>query len=156
MAWSAWRTQGGVGAGSRDALASALLGPPGAVLQLALPSVATPQSSYRVGQVAPQPGAEADAATLSGASAGPRGEAALDRRVNIVFSKPGACARRRDVARVGGRVDGRLVQVADLALTAKLSREESLSWVTRLHDGSSVVGATVELIGRSPKGPSAT
>lgn len=109
-----------------------------------------------MGQVAPQPGAEADAGTLSGAFAGPRGEAALDRRVNIMFSKPGACARRRDVARAGGRVDGRLVQVADLALTAKLSREESLGWVTRLHDGSSVAGATVELIGRSPKGPSAT
>ncbi|MEY2934221.1 MAG: hypothetical protein RL033_4970, partial [Pseudomonadota bacterium] len=45
---------------------------------------------------------------------------------------------------------GQLIQVTDLALTAKLSNRGSLVWVTRLSDGTSVAGASVRLLGRSP------
>ena len=51
----------------------------------------------------------------------------------------------------GSTIDGQLVQVTDLALTAKLSAQGSLVWVTRLSDGSPVAKASVELYGRSPK-----
>lgn len=51
----------------------------------------------------------------------------------------------------GSGVEGQLVQVTDLALTAKLSEQGSLVWVTRLGDGRPVAGASVELIGRAPK-----
>lgn len=45
--------------------------------------------------------------------------------------------------RVGS--DVRLLQVSDLAISAKLSRHGSLVWVTRLSDGAPVAGAKVEL-----------
>ena len=45
--------------------------------------------------------------------------------------------------RVG--TDVRLLQVTDLAISAKLSRHGSLVWVTRLSDGAPVSGAKVEL-----------
>jgi alpha-2-macroglobulin len=50
----------------------------------------------------------------------------------------------------GSPPEGQLVQVTDLALTAKLSEQGSLVWVTRLSDGRPVPGAHVELLGRSP------
>jgi uncharacterized protein YfaS (alpha-2-macroglobulin family) len=53
--------------------------------------------------------------------------------------------------RSGNTSGGQLIQVTDLALTAKLSTEGSLVWVTRLSDGQPVVGARVELLGRSPQ-----
>ncbi len=62
----------------------------------------------------------------------------------------------RGAAWVGWRygktpLQGQLLQVTDLALTAKLSAQGSLVWVTRLSTGTSVPGATVELLGRAPK-----
>jgi len=51
----------------------------------------------------------------------------------------------------GRALEGQLIQVTDLALTAKLSTSGSLVWVTRLSDGKSVAGASVELVGRAPK-----
>lgn len=53
--------------------------------------------------------------------------------------------------RHAGGSDGQLVQVTDLALTAKLSAQGSLVWVTRLSNGAPVAGATVQLLGRSPE-----
>ncbi|MBI3203583.1 MAG: Ig-like domain-containing protein [Myxococcales bacterium] len=50
---------------------------------------------------------------------------------------------RPEGERVGS--DVRLLQVTDLALSAKLSRHGSLVWVTRLSDGAPVAGAKVEL-----------
>jgi alpha-2-macroglobulin len=52
--------------------------------------------------------------------------------------------------RTGASVSGQVVQVTDLGLTAKLSEQGSLVWVTRLGTGQPVAGASVELIGRSP------
>jgi uncharacterized protein YfaS (alpha-2-macroglobulin family) len=51
----------------------------------------------------------------------------------------------------GSPLAGQLVQVTDLALTAKLSDRGSLVWVTRLSSGTSVAGASVELFGHSPQ-----
>jgi alpha-2-macroglobulin len=51
----------------------------------------------------------------------------------------------------GAAVTGQVVQVTDLGLTAKLSDQGSLVWVTRLGSGAPVAGATVELVGRAPK-----
>jgi alpha-2-macroglobulin len=51
----------------------------------------------------------------------------------------------------GTGVMGQVVQVTDLGLTAKLSDQGSLVWVTRLGTGLPVAGATVELVGRTPK-----
>jgi hypothetical protein len=48
-------------------------------------------------------------------------------------------------------VTGQLVQVTDLGLTAKLSDQGSLVWVTKLSSGAPVAGARVELFGRAPK-----
>lgn len=63
-------------------------------------------------------------------------------------------ASGRGAAWVGWRAgelgDGQLVQVTDLALTAKLSASGSLVWVTRLGDGKPIAGATVELSGGTP------
>ena len=50
---------------------------------------------------------------------------------------------RPEGERVG--TDVRLLQVTDLAISAKLSRHGSLVWVTRLSDGAPVGGAKVEL-----------
>jgi uncharacterized protein YfaS (alpha-2-macroglobulin family) len=50
----------------------------------------------------------------------------------------------------GSPIEGQVVQVTDLGLTAKLSEHGSLVWVTRLSNGQSVPGAAVELVGRSP------
>jgi len=51
----------------------------------------------------------------------------------------------------GGHVAGQVVQVTDLGLSAKLSDQGSLVWVTRLSSGQPVAGASVELTGRAPK-----
>jgi alpha-2-macroglobulin len=51
----------------------------------------------------------------------------------------------------GASVEGQVVQVTDLGLTAKLSDHGSLVWVTRLSNGLAVPGATVELAGRTPR-----
>jgi uncharacterized protein YfaS (alpha-2-macroglobulin family) len=51
----------------------------------------------------------------------------------------------------GSAVTGQVVQVTDLGLTAKLSDQGSLVWVTRLDSGAPVAGATVELVGHTPK-----
>ncbi|HTV18282.1 MAG TPA: alpha-2-macroglobulin family protein, partial [Polyangiaceae bacterium] len=51
----------------------------------------------------------------------------------------------------GGSVMGQVVQVTDLGLTAKLSDQGSLVWVTKLSSGAPVAGASVELVGRKPK-----
>ena len=50
--------------------------------------------------------------------------------------------------RYGERSDIRLVQVTDLALSAKLSRFGSVVWVTRLSDGKPAAGATVAVRGK--------
>ncbi len=50
----------------------------------------------------------------------------------------------------GQPTQGQLLQVTDLALTAKLSDRGSLVWVTRLSDGTSVPGASVRLLGKKP------
>jgi uncharacterized protein YfaS (alpha-2-macroglobulin family) len=47
--------------------------------------------------------------------------------------------------------EGRLVQVTDLALTAKLSREGSWIWVTSLARAEPVAGATVRVLGNEPR-----
>lgn len=64
-------------------------------------------------------------------------------------------ARPRGASYIGWRFgkvsESQLVQVTDLGLTAKLSTQGSLVWVTRLSDGLPVAGATVELLGRNPK-----
>lgn len=51
----------------------------------------------------------------------------------------------------GAPVSGQVVQVTDLGLTAKLSEQGSLVWVTKLSSGTPVAGARVELLGRTPK-----
>jgi uncharacterized protein YfaS (alpha-2-macroglobulin family) len=52
----------------------------------------------------------------------------------------------------GERVEeGRLLQVTDLALTAKLSREGSWVWVTSLAQAAPVAGATVRVLGNEPR-----
>lgn len=48
-------------------------------------------------------------------------------------------------------LESHVVQVTDLALTAKLSAQGSYVWVTRLSSGEPVAGASVELVGRNPK-----
>ena len=62
----------------------------------------------------------------------------------------------RGAAWVGWRAAGlplesHVLQVTDLALTAKLSAQGSFVWVTRLSSGQPVAGASVELVGRQPK-----
>jgi alpha-2-macroglobulin len=46
--------------------------------------------------------------------------------------------------------DGRLVQVTDLALTGKLSRQGSWVWVTSLSQSLPVAGATLRVLGSEP------
>ncbi|HEU4582337.1 MAG TPA: MG2 domain-containing protein [Polyangiaceae bacterium] len=81
---------------------------------------------------------------------------------NVLHRQPIAMASvlgsdaARGAAWVGWRygktpLQGQLLQVTDLALTAKLSAQGSLVWVTRWSTGTSVPGATVELLGRAPK-----
>jgi len=54
------------------------------------------------------------------------------------------------------RTQLKVVQVTDLALSAKLSGQESLVWVTRLSTGLPVEGATVEVYRNGEAKPSAT
>lgn len=53
--------------------------------------------------------------------------------------------------RQASAIGGQLIQVTDLALTAKLSAQGSLVWVTHLGTGAPVEGASVELVGRTPE-----
>lgn len=77
------------------------------------------------------------AAVLPGAHRGPM---AVGTRWVEREAKQG---RRPESERIGS--DVRLLQVSDLAISAKLSRHGSLVWVTRLSDGAPVAGAKVEL-----------
>ncbi len=64
-------------------------------------------------------------------------------------NKPGVVAvatRYRDARTQSTRASVKVVQVTDLALSAKLSRHGSLVWVTRLSTGAPVAGARVEVV----------
>jgi uncharacterized protein YfaS (alpha-2-macroglobulin family) len=83
---------------------------------------------------------------------------ALDNQIHVtpIALDPALGSSARGAAWVGWRaagapVTGQIVQVTDLGITAKLSDQGSLVWVTKLSLGTPVAGARVELIGRTPK-----
>jgi uncharacterized protein YfaS (alpha-2-macroglobulin family) len=83
---------------------------------------------------------------------------ALDNQIHVapIAMDPVLGSSARGAAWIGWRaagapVTGQIVQVTDLGLTAKLSDQGSLVWVTKLSSGMPVAGARVELVGRTPK-----
>lgn len=78
------------------------------------------------------------AAVLPGAHRGP-----FALGVRWVEREAGKRAGRSERERIGS--DVRILQVSDLAISAKLSRHGSMVWVSRLSNGAPVAGAKVEL-----------